>query len=82
MIIAMEKLQTQGDALHASNSVLENAQSNETELKMFQGIARTYESALTSSPNPFDKKSSVQAKNQTVLVHHLPKEVKCKQGKD
>ena len=46
----------QGDDLDASDSVLENAQSNETMLKMFQDVAKTYKSAFTSGPNTFHKK--------------------------
>ena len=51
MIIAMEKLQMQGDELDESDSALENDQNKETVLNMFQDIEKTCESAFTSGPN-------------------------------
>ena len=51
MIIAMEKLQMQGDALDESDSALENDQNKETVLNMFQDIEKTCELAFTSGPD-------------------------------
>ena len=40
MIIATEKLQTQGDSLDESDSALENNQNKENVISMFQDIAK------------------------------------------
>ena len=81
VIIAMEKLQMQGDALGTSNSVLENSQNNETALNMFQDIARPYKSTFTSSPNTFNKSHQFKQKKSECVDAPSTKAVKMKPRK-